>query len=125
MSTSPNNPTRSDIIIFIGQEIAAKRESRGLSKTDVANALLLSTAQIDGIEQGCQRPFYNEQFYRQCADKYAAYLGVVPSLSERFREVERTVAEESTEVVTLITSPAQTPLRHSVELMSKVVYGDS
>jgi hypothetical protein len=55
---------------------ASLRVARGLSVTDVARALVLSTAQVRALEDGDTRPFYNRYFYRQAEKKYALYLGV-------------------------------------------------
>lgn len=82
---SPNNHTKNETIVLIGQAFAAERASRGLGVKTVADALLLSSLQIEDIEAGCLTHFYNERLYRRCADKYAAYLGVSPLPSERLQ----------------------------------------
>lgn len=88
MSTSLDFPEFNAAITSIGHNLANERECRGQSTSDVADALLLSIRQVEGIESGCMKAFYNDRFYRQCADKYALYFGLTPLPSERLREIE-------------------------------------
>lgn len=63
-------------VYHLGQTFGIARESLNLSQQEVADKLLLSKAQIEGLEVGKQNCFYGAQFYAQCADKYAAFLGL-------------------------------------------------
>lgn len=67
----------------LGQSFRIARESLNLSQQEVADKLLLSKAQIEGLEVGKQNCFYGAQFYAQCADKYAAFLGLAEQPSEK------------------------------------------
>lgn len=72
----------------LGQSFSIARESLNLSRQDVADKLLLSKAQIEGLEVGKQNCFYGAQFYAQCADKYAAFLGLSEQPSKQLLEDE-------------------------------------
>ena len=54
--------------------LGARRQSLGLSESDVADALVLSVAQVRGIERGELQPFYNERFYLRARAKYITLL---------------------------------------------------
>ena len=58
-----------------GLRFSKERCARKLSTQDVADALLLSTQQIVGLENSNLQSFYNAKFFMQAADKYANYLG--------------------------------------------------
>lgn len=99
MFTSLDHPEFNAVIASIGQDLAIERESRGQSTRDVADALLFSIRQVEGIESGCMKAFYNDRFYRQCADKYAMYLGLTPLPSEQIQEIECMNEQIANEVV--------------------------
>ena len=46
-----------DSIQIDGQKLKAAREAKGTSVADMANSLTLSRAQIQGIEEGGDKPF--------------------------------------------------------------------
>lgn len=46
----------------------------GLTEEQVGERLLLSVAQVRGIESGSVTPFYNEGFYERARDKYVGFL---------------------------------------------------
>jgi transcriptional regulator with XRE-family HTH domain len=54
--------------------LKTRRESLGLSESDGGQALMLSVAQVRGIETGSIRPFYNEGFYERAKARYVALL---------------------------------------------------
>jgi|GEM_PF-4201790 len=77
-------------------EFREQRQELGLSEQAVADALLLSLAQVRGLETGAATPFYNEVFYQRARAKYVAMLNKArgaasPSLSavERREDTER------------------------------------
>ena len=63
-----------DPAAFVSDNLRARRESLGLSESEVAHALVLSVAQVRGIETGSITPFYNEGFYQRAKAKYVALL---------------------------------------------------
>ncbi len=60
----------------IGTRLASARTAQGLTVEQVAHSLLLSKTQVQGLEEGRARTFYNEQFYQQGLRKYAALVQV-------------------------------------------------
>ena len=60
----------------IGARLASARAAQGLTVEQVAHTLLLSKTQVQGLEEGYARAFYNEQFYQQGLRKYAALVQV-------------------------------------------------
>lgn len=72
----------SDFYVAVGCEFKKARIDQGLSESQIADKLLLSTSQIRGIEHGQQSLFYNEKLFIQSATKYASLLGLSEVLSE-------------------------------------------
>ena len=77
----------------IGAKLKAAREALNLPASKVANILLLSRHQIESLESGDLSVFYNAQFYAQAADKYAAFLELVPAPSETLLAQTATAAD--------------------------------
>ena len=65
-----------DSIQIDGQKLKAAREAKGTSVADMANSLTLSRAQIQGIEEGGDKPFYSPAHKLLAVRKYAMALGV-------------------------------------------------
>ena len=55
-------------------EWQSQRIRCGLTEQDVAQALVLSIAQVRGIESGSRQAFHNEGFYQRAAARYRAWL---------------------------------------------------
>ena len=60
----------------LGQELATGRAARQLEVRDVAKRLLLSPAQVRGMEDADSEAFYSAEFYAAGVRKYAALVGV-------------------------------------------------
>jgi len=58
------------------EQMRQLRESLGLGVNTVAEALLLSVAQVRDLESGSARAFYNEGFYQRAKSKYVALLSI-------------------------------------------------
>lgn len=63
-----------DVAMLSPQQMKARRELLGLTEAEVADALLLSVAQVRGVECGSVQPFYNEGFYDRARAKYITLL---------------------------------------------------
>lgn len=88
----------------LGKIMQRARESRQLSAQEVADKLLLSKNQIQGLETGNPKYFYGSKLYGQAAEKYAAFLELAESpgalLFERIDEIQ---------VGLDVTNPLETP----------------
>lgn len=82
-------PSAADAATLGPEQMKARRESLGLSEADVADALLLSVAQVRGIEAGSAKPFYNEGFYGRARSKYTNFLAT------GIRRTKKASAQES------------------------------
>jgi hypothetical protein len=60
----------------VGARLGTTRDQRRLTHADVANRLLLSTAQVKGLERADARAFHNPAFFASALRKYAALLDV-------------------------------------------------
>ena len=94
---------------MVGQSLFAARTERGLALEDVANALLLSTRQIEELECGKSQLFYNTNIYHRCLDKYAALLALDIVPSSLLAEQTYTIPEEKFAVTTVV--PSESPLK--------------
>jgi transcriptional regulator with XRE-family HTH domain len=74
MSTSELRMMLADVATLSPEQLRARRASLRLTETDVADTLLLSVAQVRGIERGELQPFYNEGFYLRARAKYITLL---------------------------------------------------
>lgn len=95
MSEPEWHPLLEDATTFSPDQLRLWRKHLGLSKTDVADALLLSVAQVHGLESGSFSPFYNQGFYERARGKYVALLTArhAPSRQPRsLKSVEATPA---------------------------------
>ncbi|MBM3809144.1 MAG: hypothetical protein FJW22_13245 [Acidimicrobiia bacterium] len=63
-----------DATTFSPDQLRSWRKHMELSETDVADALLLSVAQVRGLESGSFSPFYNQSFYERARGKYITLL---------------------------------------------------
>jgi cytoskeletal protein RodZ len=54
----------------LGEMLKAQRLSACLSVEDTARKLLLSPAQLEGLEQGDLKPFYSAYYYQRAVAKY-------------------------------------------------------
>lgn len=61
----------------LGLRFLAERTQRNLSIQDVADKLLLSRQQVQGLESGEPQYFYGVKLFAQVADKYAELLGLL------------------------------------------------
>ena len=62
--------------LALGQQFKAARANLNLSTSDVADKLLLSKQQIEGLESANLKSFYGDRLFAQAAKKYAAFLGL-------------------------------------------------
>jgi transcriptional regulator with XRE-family HTH domain len=60
----------------IGGKLAVLREERGWTLADAADRLLLSTAQVSGLERADASAFHNPSFFASALRKYAALCGL-------------------------------------------------
>lgn len=65
-----------DVARNLGSLLRSGRESVNLTPQEVADKLLFSKAQVLGLETGETHFFYGNRLFAQCADKYAAFLGL-------------------------------------------------
>lgn len=65
-----------DVARNLGSLLRSGRESVKLTPQEVADKLLFSKAQVLGLETGETHFFYGDRLFAQCADKYAAFLGL-------------------------------------------------
>ena len=72
----------------IGEILLQTRTEQGLEVLDIAHALIMSTAQIRGMEQTDFAAFHNQQFFLRAVEKYARYL-VLPEGSELWSLLEQ------------------------------------
>jgi hypothetical protein len=66
---------------WVPDQLKSQRVHAGLSQTDVASALLLSVAQVHGLETGLLQPFHNKRFYERARAKYITLLLTRPAPS--------------------------------------------
>ena len=64
----------------IGRQLAGVRAARQLSVEDVASRLLLSKAQVMGLEAGDAAAFYTSAYFLRGLRKYMAFAGVPDEL---------------------------------------------
>jgi transcriptional regulator with XRE-family HTH domain len=79
MSTTELRLMLADVATLSPEQMSARRKSLQLTETDVADLLLLSVAQVRGIERGVIQPFYNEGFYLRARAKYITLLTTYPT----------------------------------------------
>jgi cytoskeletal protein RodZ len=60
----------------VGARLAASRSQRGWTHADVANRLLLSTAQVTGLEHADASAFHNPAFFAAGLRKYARLMAI-------------------------------------------------
>ncbi len=95
---TPSGTTESQTEIpehALGTLLRCARDERRISVPDVARALILSAAQIKGMESGSLAAFHNRTYYLRALKKYLDYLGIAaqaPTLSLLAR-LEQQVAE--------------------------------
>ena len=65
-----------EIAGLLGSQLNAARNDLKLSITEVADKLLLSKQQVEGLETADLKSFYGSRLFAQAADKYAALLGL-------------------------------------------------
>ena len=63
-----------DSAMWSPDELKEQRLTLGLSERMVADTLLLSQAQVRGLETGVLTSFHNEGFYQRARTKYIALL---------------------------------------------------
>lgn len=91
----------------LGLRFCAERNARQLSPQDIADALLLSKLQVNGLETANHQSFYSAKMFGQAADKYAQYLGFEekPSLTLFGSAPEPERAVTDVEIVTEMATP--------------------
>lgn len=91
----------------LGLRFCAERNARQLSPQDIADALLLSKLQVNGLETANHQSFYSAKMFGQAADKYAQYLGFEekPSLTLFGSDPEPERALTEVEIVTEMATP--------------------
>ena len=92
----------------VGLRFCAERNARTLSLQDIADALLLSKLQVNGLETADCKSFYSSKMFAQAADKYAAHLGFEekPSLTLFGSDPEPERALTEVEIVTEMAPPS-------------------
>ena len=67
----------------IGAELARVRETRGISRTEMGEKLLLSVRQVRALEEVDVTAFHNATFQLKALKKYAQFAGLDPALIAR------------------------------------------
>ncbi len=57
-----------------GAALKEVREARNMTRSDVADALILSIQQVQGLEAGTASSFYGARLFAQALNRYADYL---------------------------------------------------
>ena len=57
-----------------GAALKQLREARGVTRSDIADALILSIQQVQGLEAGSASSFYGARLFAQALSRYADYL---------------------------------------------------
>jgi hypothetical protein len=79
-----SRPTLDEAVcVRIGQELAAERSSRQRTIRDVAERLLLSARQVQGLESAEHDAFYSAEFYVTALRKYHALFDLSPALIDQ------------------------------------------
>jgi hypothetical protein len=79
-----SRPTLDEAVcVRIGQELAAERSLRHRTIREVAERLLLSPRQVQGLEIADHDAFYSAEFYVTALRKYHALFGLSPDLIDQ------------------------------------------
>jgi cytoskeletal protein RodZ len=81
MMSENQAPARPETRASLGEMLKAARLSAGFSVDDTARKLLLSPQQLEGLENGDLRSFYNGSYYLKAARKYLALLQLKANLA--------------------------------------------
>lgn len=106
-SSMPYHPQSPQIAL--GTLVHQARNEQALGVPEVARALILSIAQIKGIESGLLTAFHNKTYYVRAIKKYIDYLGLTEqdSIISLLAAFENESAQQENETMLLVGSVLQ------------------